>query len=56
MSSDPSGRLPQGLCWEERIRWARLVPAGSEGGVPEHFYAEVLGVLTRRFLIEAKLT
>lgn len=35
---------------------ARLVPAGSEGWVPEHFYAEVLGVLRRRFLIEAKLT
>lgn len=35
---------------------ARLVPAGSEGWVPEHFYAEVLAVLRRRFLIEAKLT
>ncbi len=30
----------------------RLVPAGAEGWVPEHFYAEVLGVLRRRFLIE----
>ena len=35
---------------------ARLVPVGSEGWVPEHFYAEVLAVLRRRFLIEAKLT
>ena len=35
---------------------ARLVPAGSEGWVPEHFYAEVLAVLRRRFLIEAKPT
>ena len=26
---------------------ARLVPAGSEGWVPEHFYAEVLAVLRR---------
>jgi predicted nucleic acid-binding protein len=24
---------------------ARLLPAGAEGWVPEHFYAEVLGVL-----------
>jgi predicted nucleic acid-binding protein len=35
---------------------ARLIPAGSEGWVPEHFYAEVLAVLRRRFLIEAKIT
>ena len=35
---------------------ARLVPTGSEGWVTEHFYAEVLGVLRRQFLIEAKLT
>ena len=35
---------------------ARLIPAGSDGRVPEHFYAEVLAVLRRRFLIEAKLT
>lgn len=35
---------------------ARLVPPGSEGWVPEHFYAEVLAVLRRRFLVEAKLT
>jgi predicted nucleic acid-binding protein len=31
---------------------ARLIPAGSEGWVPEHFYAEVLAVLRRRYLIE----
>lgn len=35
---------------------ARLVPAGAEGWVPEHFYAEVLGVLRRRFLIEKVVT
>jgi predicted nucleic acid-binding protein len=35
---------------------ARLVPAGSEGWVPEHFYAEVLAVLRRRFLIEPRIT
>jgi predicted nucleic acid-binding protein len=35
---------------------ARLVPSGSEGWVPEHFYAEVLAVLRRRFLVEGKLT
>jgi predicted nucleic acid-binding protein len=35
---------------------ARLVPAGSEGWVPEHFYAEVLAVLRRRFLIEKAVT
>jgi len=35
---------------------ARLVPAGSEGWVPEHFYAEVLAVLRRRFLIERRIT
>ncbi|HUP71227.1 MAG TPA: hypothetical protein VM142_15645 [Acidimicrobiales bacterium] len=34
----------------------RLVPAGAEGWVPEHFYAEVLGVLRRRFLIEKAVT
>jgi len=31
---------------------ARLVPAGAEGWVPEHFCAEVLGVLRRQFLIK----
>ena len=31
---------------------SRLLSADSEGWVPEHFYAEVLGVLRRRFLIE----
>jgi predicted nucleic acid-binding protein len=35
---------------------ARLVPSGSEGWVPEHFYAEVLAVLRRRFLVEGKVT
>lgn len=31
---------------------ARLIPPGSEGWVPEHFYAEVLGVIRRQLLIE----
>lgn len=31
---------------------ARLLPEGTEGWVPEHFYVEVLAVLRRRFLIE----
>ncbi len=35
---------------------ARLVPSGSEGWVPEHFYAEVLAVLRRRFLIDGAIT
>jgi predicted nucleic acid-binding protein len=35
---------------------ARLLPSDSEGWVPEHFYAEVLGVLRRRFLIEKTIT
>jgi predicted nucleic acid-binding protein len=34
---------------------ARLIPAGSEGWVPEHFYSEVLGVL-RWQLLGKKLT
>ncbi len=29
---------------------ARLLPAGAEGWVPEHFYAEVLGVVRKRLL------
>jgi predicted nucleic acid-binding protein len=29
---------------------ARLLPAGAEGWVPEHFYAEVLAVLRRQLL------
>jgi predicted nucleic acid-binding protein len=33
---------------------ARLLTADSEGWVPEHFYAEVLGVLRRRLLIERR--
>jgi predicted nucleic acid-binding protein len=33
-----------------------LLSANSEGWVPEHFYAEVLGVLRRRFLIERTIT
>lgn len=35
---------------------ARLIPPDSQGWVPEHFYAEVLAVLRRRFLVEAKIT
>jgi predicted nucleic acid-binding protein len=35
---------------------ARLLPADSEGWVPEHFYAEVMGALRRRLLIERKIT
>lgn len=35
---------------------ARLIPQGTEGWVPEHFYAEVLAVLRRRFLVEGKLS
>ncbi len=35
---------------------ARLVPAGAEGWVPEHFFAEVLGVLRRRAIVEKTLT
>lgn len=35
---------------------ARLAPAGTEGWVPEHFYAEVLGVLRRQFLVEKVIT
>jgi predicted nucleic acid-binding protein len=35
---------------------ARLLPAGTVGWVPEHFYAEVLGVLRRRLLIEQTIT
>jgi predicted nucleic acid-binding protein len=35
---------------------ARLIPAGSEGWVPEHFYAEVLAVLRRQFLVEATIS
>lgn len=35
---------------------AGLLPAGAEGWVPEHFYAEVLGVLRRRLLMEQALT
>ncbi|MFZ0665824.1 MAG: type II toxin-antitoxin system VapC family toxin [Acidimicrobiales bacterium] len=35
---------------------ARLLPADSEGWVPEHFYAEVLGVLRRRLLIDRTIT
>ena len=35
---------------------ARLVPRGYEGWVPEHFYAEVLGVLRRQLLVEGRLT
>lgn len=31
---------------------AKLIPADTEGWVPEHFYAEVLAVLRRRLVIE----
>jgi len=34
----------------------RLLSADSEGWVPEHFYAEVLGVFRRRLLIERTIT
>jgi predicted nucleic acid-binding protein len=33
-----------------------LLSADSEGWVPEHFYAEVLGVFRRRLLIERTIT
>lgn len=29
-----------------------LLPAGTEGWVPEHFYVEVIGALRRRLLVE----
>jgi predicted nucleic acid-binding protein len=35
---------------------ARLLPVGSEGWVPEHFYAEVLGVLRRQAVVVKSLT
>jgi predicted nucleic acid-binding protein len=35
---------------------ARLLPADTEGWVPEHFYAEVLGALRRQSVIEQKMT
>ena len=35
---------------------AGLVPVGVEGWVPEHFYAEVLGVLRRQLLVEQLIT
>lgn len=35
---------------------ARLLPTGSEGWVPEHFYAEVLSVLRRQLLIQKIIT
>jgi predicted nucleic acid-binding protein len=35
---------------------ARLIPADAEGWVPEHFYAEVLAVVRRRFLVEHRIT
>lgn len=35
---------------------ARLLPAGAEGWVPEHFYAEVLAVVRRRVVVEGTLT
>lgn len=35
---------------------AALIPAGAEGWVPEHFYAEVLAVLRRQLLMEKATT
>ena len=35
---------------------ARLIPPESEGWVPEHFYAEVLGVIRRRVVVTSTLT
>ncbi len=35
---------------------ARLLPPDDEAWVPEHFYAEVLGVVRRRLLIEKSTT
>jgi len=34
---------------------ARLLPVDAKGWVPEHFYAEVMGVVRRRTLIEKTL-
>lgn len=34
----------------------QLLPAGAEGWVPEHFYAEVFGALRRRLLVERIIT
>lgn len=34
----------------------RLLPADAEGWVPEHFYAEALGVLRRQLIVERKIT
>jgi predicted nucleic acid-binding protein len=35
---------------------ARLLPVGSEGWVPEHFYAEVLAVIRHQLLVKNLLT
>jgi predicted nucleic acid-binding protein len=35
---------------------AGLVPAGVEGWVPEHFYAEILAALRRQMLVEKLIT
>ena len=35
---------------------AGLVPAGVEGWVPEHFYAEILAVLRRHMPVEKLIT
>lgn len=35
---------------------ASLLPSDAEGWVPEHFYAEVVGALRRRLLIERIIT
>lgn len=34
----------------------RLLPAGAEGWVPEHFYAEVLAILRRRVVVDRTIT
>jgi predicted nucleic acid-binding protein len=34
---------------------ARLIPRGSEGWVPEHFYAEVGGTLRRWVVVQRTL-
>jgi predicted nucleic acid-binding protein len=35
---------------------ARLAPAGTEGWVPEHFYAEVLAAIRRQNIVQGTLT
>lgn len=35
---------------------SRLLPPDTEGWVPEHFYAEVLGLIRRRTVVRPDLT